>query len=177
MAGYAYDYSMSNNAISAYEDGERPLSKWTKTAILEGITKAIKDDGLTLACSMNVLKKASVATLRDLYLWRSSWHHTSSHYNRTDFYSIDTSAIEDVTDDILVARKAAEQVAKAEKKAEPVKEERYLCEYLVWSGTRKHPKATACQDVGVIRGNWFFLPDGSKKSITANGFRKIEKVK
>lgn len=36
MAGYN-GYSMSNNAVAAYEDGEMPLSKWSKTAILEVI--------------------------------------------------------------------------------------------------------------------------------------------
>lgn len=34
MAGY-YNYSMSNNAVSAYADGEKPLSKWTKSEIIE----------------------------------------------------------------------------------------------------------------------------------------------
>lgn len=36
--GNGYDgYSMSNNARSAYDDGERPLSKWTKAAIMSEI--------------------------------------------------------------------------------------------------------------------------------------------
>lgn len=34
MAGY-HGYSMSNNAVSAYADGEMPLSKWTKAEILD----------------------------------------------------------------------------------------------------------------------------------------------
>lgn len=29
MAGYS-GYSMSNNAVDAYESGEKPRSKWTK---------------------------------------------------------------------------------------------------------------------------------------------------
>ena len=36
MAGY-YGYSMSNNAVSAYEEGEMPLSKWTKQGVIEYI--------------------------------------------------------------------------------------------------------------------------------------------
>lgn len=32
MAGYN-GFSMSNNAVAAYEDGEKPLSKWTKADI------------------------------------------------------------------------------------------------------------------------------------------------
>lgn len=34
MAGYN-GFSMSNNAVAAYEDGEKPLSKWTKADIFE----------------------------------------------------------------------------------------------------------------------------------------------
>lgn len=33
MAGYS-GWSMSNNAVTAYEDGEKPLSRWTKVDIL-----------------------------------------------------------------------------------------------------------------------------------------------
>lgn len=29
MAGY-HNYSMSNNAVDAYQDGLMPISKWTK---------------------------------------------------------------------------------------------------------------------------------------------------
>lgn len=30
-------YSMSNNAVDAYNDGEMPLSKWTKRELLDAI--------------------------------------------------------------------------------------------------------------------------------------------
>ena len=36
MAGYN-GFSMSNNAVEAYENGEKPLSKWRKSDILETI--------------------------------------------------------------------------------------------------------------------------------------------
>ena len=36
MAGYN-GWSMSNNAVAAYEDGEKPLSKWTKADIFDAI--------------------------------------------------------------------------------------------------------------------------------------------
>lgn len=39
MAGY-FNYSMSNNAVSAYEDGEKPLSRWSKKDIMAEIKKA-----------------------------------------------------------------------------------------------------------------------------------------
>ena len=36
MAGYD-GYSMSNNARAAYTNEEKPLSKWTKSELLDGI--------------------------------------------------------------------------------------------------------------------------------------------
>jgi len=33
-SGY-YGYSMLNNAVAAYEDGEKPLSKWSRADILD----------------------------------------------------------------------------------------------------------------------------------------------
>ena len=39
--GY-HGYSMSNNAVSAYSDGEMPLSKWTKRELVDAIDS--KDD-------------------------------------------------------------------------------------------------------------------------------------
>ena len=86
MAGY-YEFSMSNNAIAAYENGEKPLSKWKKADIIAAIEKAIRDKELVLNCNMDKLKKAPVKELKILCLSYSSWHHTSNHYNKTDFYS------------------------------------------------------------------------------------------
>ena len=37
MAGYADDFSMSNNAIDAYDRGLRPRSKWSKADILNAL--------------------------------------------------------------------------------------------------------------------------------------------
>ena len=45
-----------------------------------------------------------------------------------------------------------------------------------WSGTRAHPKATEIIEEGVVKGDWFFRKDGSKKKTSANGFRFIEKI-
>jgi len=41
MSGYK-GYSMSNNAIAAYNEGEKPKSKWTKTEIVREIEKSCK---------------------------------------------------------------------------------------------------------------------------------------
>lgn len=69
MAGYK-GYSMSNNAVSAYEDGEKPLSKWTKTEIIESLP-------ILNADVKSGLKKMTAEQIKREFLYRSSWHHTS----------------------------------------------------------------------------------------------------
>lgn len=169
MAGYN-GFSMSNNAVAAYEDGEKPLSKWTKTDIFD----AINEREVELKCSIEKLKKLPVKVLKEICLTYSSWHHTSNHYNKTDFYSLDVDRIENLTDDkieeLLLDYKTGK---KAESKSS---EERWECAFLEWSGSRKHPVATEVIEEGIIKGNWFYRKDGSKKKTTANGFRFIKQI-
>ncbi len=89
-AGYS-GYSMSNNAVAAYEDGEKPLSKWSKNDIIDDV-KQIDKNNLDFS-------KVPLSVLRQQLLYKSSWHHTSSKYNRTDFYSIDEDKIEELNQD------------------------------------------------------------------------------
>lgn len=169
MAGYN-GWSMSNNAVAAYEDGEKPLSKWTKTDIFE----AINEQEVELKCSIEKLKKLPVKVLKEIGLMRTSWHHTSNHYNKTDFYSLDVKSIESLTDnrieELLLDYKADKKV-----ESKPY-EERWECAFLEWSGTRKHPVATEVIEEGIVKGNWFYRKDGSKKKTTANGFRFIKQI-
>jgi len=169
MAGYN-GFSMSNNAVAAYEDGEKPLSKWTKADIFD----TIEEQEVELKCSIEKLKKLPVKVLKEICLTYSSWHHTSNHYNKTDFYSLDVDRIENLTDD-----KIEELLLyyKTDKKAESKpSEERWKCAFLEWSGSRKHPVATEVIEEGIIKGNWFYRKDGSKKKTTANGFKFIKKI-
>lgn len=86
--GNGYDgYSMSNNARAAYENGEKPWSKWTKSELLDAV-KAIDESRYDLA------KKMTVEQLRASVLNTTSWHHTSKYYNKTDFYSINEDKIQ-----------------------------------------------------------------------------------
>ena len=171
MAGYN-GFSMSNNAVAAYEDGEKPLSKWTKADIF-GIIED-EDREINLKCSISKLRKLPVKILKDVCLTYSSWHHTSSHYNKTDFYSLDVKAVENLTDeriDELIAE------CKADKDTEDKpSEEKWECAFLEWSGSRKHPVATEVIEEGIVKGDWFYRKDGSKKKTTANGFRFIKRI-
>lgn len=170
MAGY-FGFSMSNNAIAAYWNGEKPLSKWTKKEIMEAITKAVNAREIELKADLSKLKRLPVKTLREVCLYRSSWHHTSSYFNETNFYSLDVEKIEGLTNE-----KIEEILAIKSEEEEPPREETWKCSFLEWSGSRKHPKAIRVEEIGVIRGNWFFRKNGTKKSLCAKGFELIERI-
>ncbi len=173
-AGYS-GYKMSNRAVEAYKQGEKPLSKWTKSTILSAIEEYKKESNdPTVHLFYGVfyeLSKVKVGVLKSHLLRKSSWHHTSKFCNCTDFYSIDFDLI-DSLELKTVKEWQQETVAKEE-----VKEQRFECIYLEWSGTRKHPKATEVQAKGIIKGNWFY-PDNEyfKKSINANGFKILKEL-
>ena len=130
MSGY-YFFSKSNNAIYAEQNGRFPASK--------------------LARRIGVNCEAIKALMAP-----SEWHHTSKHYNETDYYD---------------EQDALEMIEQLQAWKEPSKDvvvhENCSCEYLVWSGTRNHPKATKIQSDSVkatARGDWFLLefPNGQK---------------
>lgn len=80
--GYS-GYSMSNNAISAYNKGSMPISKWTKQKIIQSISDI--SDTYNLNIDINALKKLKNDELKK-YLIQDGYHHTSKYYNTTDFY-------------------------------------------------------------------------------------------
>ena len=88
MAGYC-GYSMSNNAVSAYRCGEMPLSKWLKSNLIDAIEDVLEDK-----TNITKFKRLTVKQLKEYFLYKSSWHHTSKMYNTTDFYSVDEDNID-----------------------------------------------------------------------------------
>lgn len=72
-AGYR-GYSMSNNAVSAYSAGKKPLSRWNKTDILS----AVEEVSDVPPERKDWLKKQPLSLLRSLLLMTREWHHTSS---------------------------------------------------------------------------------------------------
>ncbi len=125
-------YSMSNNAVDAYNDGEMPLSKWTKRELLDAIEAENN--------KINVSKLTS-EELRDNFLTYAGYHHTSSYYNSTVFYRLKDS-VEDLTqsdiDQIIANRKKREK--KEPKPYESKKQMSALVRFTEWTGTRSHPR-------------------------------------
>lgn len=119
-------YSMSVRAGEAYKSGERPISKWRKSDIVEEIKELELDN-----FSMDLLKKLNLKTLKNYVLEISSWHHTGKLFNETDFYSIDVNYLENLTDErilelieeqnpspLTIAEKAEKKAIRDKKKAE-----------------------------------------------------------
>ena len=164
MSGY-YNYSMSNNAISAYDAGRMPRSKWDKDSLISALSEIYDSE------TMADLKKFSVEVLRRVFLQRTEWHHTSSYYNETDFYEVFDEfesyyALElcrETKKNIACERDAKKHSSKCSIKA--------LCKYLEWEGTRKHPKAIEKEGYCWIDSaqKWAYF-DGFKKSTSARGF-------
>lgn len=167
MAGY-YGFKMSNNAINAYSNGEKPLTKWSKSDILDELATDYSNQNCE---EFKLIAKMKKSTLVERCLIRSSWHHTSKHFNKTDFYSVCNNLL-------LYSVQELKGILKREKeeaKKEAPKKTRARCEFLVWSGTRKHPHADTIVSTGEIVGNWFYSDEYiGKKSITANGFKILE---
>lgn len=157
--------------VAAYEKGEKPLSKWLKRDIIYCIEECINDNEFDVSFDRKLLNKIPVKILKKVFLCESSWHHTSSFCNETNFYSIDVDEVEKINNEYLI-----QLASRSKETPEKHQEERWICSFLEWSGTRNHPKATEITEEGIIRGNWFIRANGSKKSIKANGFRQIKKI-
>lgn len=116
----------------------------------------------------------------------SEWHHTGSYYKETDYYDIRLLlAIKD-NDEEVISEYDEDEIKKAKESLEELKSWRkpkltsktYKAdvEWLTWSGTRKHPKATNhfVKNVDVEeRGSYYYFNDErgipTKKMIGSNG--------
>ena len=160
-AGY-HGYSMSNNAVDAYENGEMPLSKWTKKAILAELQELGVSNDIIQAAN-----KLSLADLKDLFLYKASWHHTSKMYNRTNFYAVNPDVtLEDIQNHTPVATTKEEKVANPYALSE--------VSYGEWEGSRKHPKLVNYDGYAVIVDNWAYVYDNGnikKKKVNGSHFK------
>ncbi len=153
MAGYNIDLGMSNAAISAYEEGQKPLSKFHK----EDFEKA----GIPIPAVF-------ARWLAEKGHWPSfEWHHSGgTWFNEVNFYDIEilSERIESGELDIAKLKKDYEE----EKKA-VVPEIEVSGSYAVWGGSRRAPKKIGTKDfTGKKIGNWIHLSTGGKKKASGN---------
>ena len=153
---------MSNNAVMARDRGRLPASDLAR----------------------EIGRGATAAGVRAV-LVPVEWHHTSSHYNRTNFFDLDHDAeilaerdeiTEDAARDILI-----ERIIAASKPAQSTEviHENCRIEWLEWSGSRNHPRcekraADGCQVIDSGRAMLrIVFPDGNemKKKRDCNGLK------
>jgi hypothetical protein len=165
-------YSMSNRAVEAYSNGEKPLSKWTKAEIISAVSEIDSDKA-------ELLKSVKALTLKEKVLYCSSWHHTSSRYNKTNFYRIDEDFINGLTEEDIAEMTLENRNEK--KKSKTYKGDIF---YIEWSGTRNYPKAEekCLSNVNIEeRGAFYYATDDAgtellKKKIGSNGTRVVNYI-
>lgn len=89
QAGYVGS-SMSVRAVEAYEQGEMPKSKWTKTAIIDAVKGYCYD--FDLAYDSDIEKKTK-AELSKEFLEYKSWHHSSRTAREIEFFGLNEDAV------------------------------------------------------------------------------------
>ena len=151
-------HSMSERAAEAYAEGAAPLSKWTRARLLDGICTYPGSEW-----TPRELKRATVADLRTFFLDRSSWHHTSKFYSRTDFYSIDDEVI--AAHDVAALNDLAE-ASRAERASAACHESKVSKGRIVydqWEGSRNYGRFRRHDEPCLIAGNWAYTEGGKKR--------------
>ncbi len=121
MAGY-YGFKMSNNAVNAYNNGEKPLSRWTKQDILT----ELKENNIN-----GNFEKLTLSELKNGLAY-AGWHHTSSKYNKTDFFRVDYDYFEKLDVDEVIQNRVKKMPEIKEKPKYVVA----IVEYEIWVKNR-----------------------------------------
>ena len=154
MSGYQSDYSMSNRAVQAYENGLLPASK------IKGVPAPLIADHCRC----------------------EEWHHASSRYNKVKFYDPEKVLAEfgicpHPDYEINPVAAAALEEHRAKRKNAPVIHMNCTVEWLEWYGSIKHPKCDQMKAQGCtvsVKGQTatVTLPDGKAltKRLSTRGF-------
>ena len=156
MAGYDQAKGMSRNAVTAYEENLKPLSKVTAGDLKNADIK------ISLALARWMAKNGH---------WRpSEWHHSSKFYNEVDFYN--TADLHNILQSMPEGRlERFRQVYKESRQAERIQKQTRTPvkgRYAVWS-TGRTKQIQRWQDfTGMLdeRG-WIHLPDNSRKKASS----------
>lgn len=160
---------MSKRAENAYENGEYPLSKWTKNTFFDRLEEMIENEEIILKCDIEKLKLMPVKFIKRNCLILSSWHHTSSYFNETDFYEIDIDYVESLDNTFLEEkRKELKELRKMELQEKNTKEFYFAdIKYEEWEGSRKWGKFVTYEKRAIIYENKAYI-------IGENKFKRID---
>ena len=169
-------YSRSKRSADAIESYEVPLSMINKNLVntfLNEYSLDFKEDDLDFLKKLSISKWKYIAKKT----YPSSWHHTSSYFNKTDHYSLPLIAerILEYKDSIDEEYANYKNINKDEK----ITFKSGVINVEVWGGTRKHPRIVGYDEVaGIIIGDWlYFKNDHSIKGSTSKYKTTANKVK
>ena len=121
-SGYG-GWSMSKRAETAYDNGYKPISKWTKAAIIEAVYEYADYELLDYPSEYaEAAKKLTLRELKDCFIEYKEWHHTSKFCNATDFYGLNEYIFEDYS--LEDFKRAAELKSWEKMRAEKIEKER-----------------------------------------------------
>ena len=157
MSGYDHFQGMSNNALLAYEEGRKPISRVT--------TVDLKNHRIDI--SLNFAKY-----LADQNIWKTEeWHHSCGEsFQKIKFY--DLNVLKDLLDD-LSKEKFTEysndfKKSKKTKNVEIVEQKKVRGKYTTFYKSGYRWKPWDHDFTGIKKGNWIFLDDDNGKK-KANG--------
>ena len=162
---------MSERAAEAYDIGEKPFSKWTKSEIIGRLQKLIDSGELESSeDDMKRIKRLTSKTVKYAFLKKSSWHHTGKYFKETDFYDIVDDFSKINLDDLEQMDRYIRSKMKEEKAAKSA--EKYAIITYYWTenrGSKKWPRIYELQQnfLAKIRG---------KAAIISKGWQKGKKV-
>lgn len=108
--GYDWSKGMSVNAVAAYDDGQRPWSRWDKEHLMEEV-RFEYEDAPSGASIIQLAEAAPVYAVREVFLAYVCDHHTGKFYRRTSFYEVSGGlSLEWVRDGLTNARLNAARV-------------------------------------------------------------------
>lgn len=120
-SGYS-GWSMSKRAETAYANSYKPISKWTKAAIIEAVYEYANDELLDHPSEYaEAAKKLTLRELKDCFIEYKEWHHTSKFCNATDFYGLNEDIFEDYS--LEDFKRAAELKSWEKMRAEKIEKE------------------------------------------------------
>ena len=148
--------SMSRRAAAAYDNGEKPLSKWTKGDIIARIAEKEEEEGEDLPNGyIEKLKKVSLRILKNFFLQETSWHHTGKFCNETKFYDVILEVnLPDVEKLIFLTNEEKEEKRKGKEAEKP----KYCIVSYYWTenrGTRNYPNIYDCRQnyLATVKGD------------------------
>lgn len=147
--------SMSERAALAYQHGLKPLSKWTKTDIIDNVVES----GVW---TEDELKKYPKKVLADMFLEYQEWHHTSKMFNQTAFFGINLNAAETHDVEALDQLLADYKAEATENHKNEVTIEKGFIRFEEWEGSRRHPHLVEKGAYALIIGSTAYMKDGRK---------------